>query len=248
MHAVGPPCDYRYAPLDELHLPSTTAWLCAEEQAACARFRDAHRRRAWLSGRLLAKRLVCSRLAALGLDCPRSAAQIAIRSSAHRPVVLLDGRCLPWSLSISHTQRAVLAALSSTPRTRIGVDLVAPQLPGRGFAEAWFSPRERRAITVGDLCALARLWAIKEAAYKAAGHPRPFDPRTIEVDLHAGCAVCFATPATRVCRVLVWRTTCDEIAVFASYIRPSAAMVRGASAAAQRILAPPPLTSGRSHD
>jgi len=248
MHVMGPPCDYRYAPLDELFLPSSEAWLCAEEQAACARFRDAGRRRTWLAGRLLAKRLVCSHLAALGLDCPRSAAQIAIRSDGRRPVVLLDGCRMPWSLSIAHTPRAVLAALNTVPNVQIGVDLVEPQLCSRGFTETWFSSGEQRSVAVGDSRTPALLWAVKEAAYKAAGDPQPFDPRTIEVDLARDRAVFFTPPPMRVCRVLVWQTARNEIAVFARYTRPSAATARGASSAAQRILFPQPLTPRSSHD
>jgi 4'-phosphopantetheinyl transferase len=235
MHAAEPLCDYRYAPFDQLYLPSTSAWLSAAEQAAAARFRDSGRRRAWLAGRLLAKRLVCSRLAALGRDCPRSASQIEIRSAGHRPVMLLNGRRLPWSLSIAHTRRAVLAALSSAPGTRIGVDLVVPESYGRGFAATWFSPCERHAAERGACCSLATLWAVKEAAYKATGGARPFDPRAIEVDLAGQTAELSTANAVRVCRVIVWRTSLAEVAALAWRAWPAVVMTRGASSATECI-------------
>lgn len=208
------PCDWRYAALDELRLPTTTAWLTAAERQACARFRDLSRQQAWLAGRLLAKRLVTTRLNASGLPL-RAAAQIEIRSAGRRPVVLLDGRRLPWSLSITHTRRAVLVGLSCIPGISIGLDLVDPQPCGRGFAETWFTPGERAALRRGSPTDMATLWAAKEAVYKAAGRNAPFDPRAIEVDLPNGTAQLRGRCSVRECTVAAWRTVDEEIAVAA---------------------------------
>jgi phosphopantetheinyl transferase len=213
--APAVPCDWRYAALDELRLPTTLAWLTTAEHQACARFRDGGRQRVWLAGRLLAKRLIAARLNASGMRGLHSAAQIEIRSAGRRPVVLFEERRLRWSLSISHTDRSVLVGLSCIPGISIGVDLVAAEPCGRGFAETWFTPHERHALSDAAPHAAATLWGAKEAVYKAAGQNRPFDPRSIEVDLHEGLARLYDRRRARDCNLAVWRTPSQDIAIAA---------------------------------
>ena len=88
------------------------AWLGAREQAEFAAWHEPRRRRAWLVGRILGKQLV-----AANRKNDLAPAEIEILSlnrdgRGSRPRVFCGGAELPWSLSVSHTDRGVLAALS----------------------------------------------------------------------------------------------------------------------------------------
>lgn len=203
-------CDHRYAVLAELRLPCAADWLSAAEQEASRRFRDAGRLRAWLAGRLLAKRLVAARLATIEPGLVRSAAEIEIQSGRRAPVAIVAGRTLPWSLSIAHSGRAVLVGLSCVAGMSIGVDLAEAAPAGRGFAELWFSRRECDSLAPG------LLWASKEAVYKAAGRDEPFDPRRIEIQpgAEAACTARFR-PGDETFSCFTWPTPHGEIAALA---------------------------------
>ncbi|NOX55314.1 MAG: 4-phosphopantetheinyl transferase family protein [Planctomycetes bacterium] len=107
-----------------------------------------------------------------------------------RPTVWLRTELQPWPLSITHGKRSVAVALSKNPGLRVGVDLV--DLPaGSGRAPLcrpaqlrfWMTEAERRWLDRrpepwGPLL----LWALKEAAYKAAhADNEPFRPHAWEV-------------------------------------------------------------------
>jgi phosphopantetheinyl transferase (holo-ACP synthase) len=215
------PFTYCYAPIDKLSpmLKTDAYWLTPYEQNEVLDFRDGTRRAAWLGGRLLAKRLIVKKLMCFlhSAKQPLYAVEngatpfqnvnynnVEIRSAGSRPQVLVNGRALGWSLSISHTNRGALAAVSSRPDIMLGVDLVEPCAFGRGFAEVWFTPAERRWLEsaglhprfVESLPMVARqnrpstdvrhaiIWSIKEAAYKALNTGEQFYPRSIEtIDL-----------------------------------------------------------------
>jgi phosphopantetheinyl transferase len=199
-------------------------WLTAGERRALEQFRDLSRRQTWLSGRLTAKRLIASRLAgtlaasAVPHVTGWSYRDIEIRSAGRPPCIFVHGQRLNWSLSIAHTCRAVVAALCCAPSVAVGVDLAEVCRPAPGFARTWFTPAERRWLATDDPRGHAVVWAAKEATYKAAGRNHRFDPRLIEV---------FPTEdgyAARVrgaredhhCRLSIWQTPEDEIAVFAA--------------------------------
>ncbi|MFD7032608.1 4'-phosphopantetheinyl transferase family protein [Streptomyces sp. NPDC059917] len=130
----------------------------------------APRRRAeWLAGRLLAKSLVATFLAA-----PAHDVEVLPRADGS-PRVLVGGEPMPaLHLSLSHTARHVAAALAPGP---VGVDLcdTASAAMVRRVADHVLSPRDRRAIAAGPPhdppgarpAAWAGAWALKEAAVKA---------------------------------------------------------------------------------
>ena len=173
----------RYATFDELRSrrrPESQQWLSPGEREQHSRFRDAGRREAWLFGRLLSKRLILDCFADTISD-PRS---IQIRSRdargrAVRPCVLLDGRPQPWCLSISHSDRAVLVALCAAPGFSLGVDLVVCQTYPAGFLKTWFAPEEQAWLKQCGSEEASKLWAIKEAVYKAQNAGESFAPRRI---------------------------------------------------------------------
>ncbi len=217
------PLIWCYAAIDAIcrEAQPTEAWLAPRERQRYADLRDPRRRGEWLAGRIVAKRLVSERLRPAFATI--SPARIEIdsgdgRSRRLRPRVLVDGQPLGWQLSIAHSGRSLLVALASNGRLGVGVDLLEPVHCGRGFAELWFTPRERRWL--GDPRLWPVAWAIKEAAYKATNRGEAFRPRTFEVlPVPSGGFACLLRgrqPGV-LRRLSVWRTPCDETAILALY-------------------------------
>jgi phosphopantetheinyl transferase len=133
----------RYRPLsdlDALLAGRVEGWLSARELKELAQWRDERRRRAWMLSRLLARQL----LAEVG-DASEASFEVLSRDElgrVNRPILWRDGARLPWSLSISHSDRGVLVALAPRSDVTIGADVTQEQ----SFApslEAWFTPSER---------------------------------------------------------------------------------------------------------
>ncbi len=157
-------------------LPS---WLSTDERAELARLRDAARRQQWLAGRWLSKRFIGEAADVSDVG------QIQIlsrdeRQRGVRPRIMLDGRRLDWSLSISHTDRGVLVALVPTDLFSVGIDLARDVTTAAGFRRLWFSAGERQWID-DDPRRATVAWAVKEAVYKAANTGETWDPRDVEV-------------------------------------------------------------------
>ncbi|HEY2893992.1 MAG TPA: hypothetical protein VGJ16_07260, partial [Pirellulales bacterium] len=99
---------------DELLSEADPWWLTAEERAELGWWRDRTRRRASLAGRMLAKELVACHA---GATFRREEVEILSRdetSRGKRPRVRCHGVEQPWSVSISHSDGGVLAALCVT--------------------------------------------------------------------------------------------------------------------------------------
>jgi phosphopantetheinyl transferase len=214
---------WRYAAIDAIcrEAQPAEAWLAPRERQRYAGLGDRRRRCEWLAGRIMAKRLVSERLGFAFASI--SPARIEIdsgdgRSRRLRPRVLVDDQPFGWRLSIAHSGRSLLVALASSGQLGVGVDLVEPVDCGRGFAEFWFTPRERCWLTDPRLWPVA--WAIKEAAYKATNCGEAFRPRTFEVlPAPSGGFACLLRgrrPGV-LRRLSVWRTPCDETAILALY-------------------------------
>jgi len=177
MHA---PITCRYAPLAELgvHEPQTVErWLSPAEYSLWSGLRNPGRRDTFLAGRIVAKRLLGERLHAAP-----TAIVIDSRSPreghGERPAVVVANEHLAWSLSIAHTHRGVLVALCTEPGLTLGVDLVSPE--NRLATLAWtFSAAEQQSLAAG--MRLERIWAMKEAVYKACQQGEGFAPARIEV-------------------------------------------------------------------
>ncbi|MBM2813021.1 MAG: 4'-phosphopantetheinyl transferase superfamily protein [Chloroflexi bacterium] len=156
-------------------------WLSPSEREVFAELRDPSRREGWLCGRLLAKRLILDDVLApsVGEEAIHPT-EIDIHSRdglgrATRPRVTLRGRLQPWALSIAHSDRSVLVALSRAPGVSVGVDV------------ARLTPRERRWVhSAGEMRLASTLWAVKEAIYKAVSYGEQFTPLRIEVCPRAG--------------------------------------------------------------
>jgi phosphopantetheinyl transferase len=176
---------WRFARADEVEqarLENAAVWLADDELDRLAALRDPAVRQAWLAARVVAKQLILNQA---GLT-DRNATTIEIVSRdaqgrGRRPEVRIAGREASWSLSISHTRIAVGAALCAVPGVCVGIDLVRDGPLGAGFLRTWFDPTEQTSVAAGDASELHRLWAIKEAVYKAAHGGEPFAPRRIRV-------------------------------------------------------------------
>jgi phosphopantetheinyl transferase len=184
-----------YVRLSDLPLDEAARWLSAEELAAWSSMRSPARQATWLGGRIVAKRLLLELLAWKQdplMDSHATSIQIDSRSMrtghGERPEVSIAGRRVQVALSIAHTERGALAAAalntaaSALERLALGVDLVTPTDAGRSLS--WtFTDAERLwlAHSADYTNSAARIWAMKEAIYKASQRGEGFSPRDIDV-------------------------------------------------------------------
>lgn len=131
-----------------------------------------------------AARALAEELAAACLAADRRDLRIASLPPSGRPVLLVEGRPARTAVSLSHVEGLVAVAVGAT--AGVGVDIVDPAEAGRGL-DFWFTPEEL-ALEPDEGLLRARLWAAKEAAYKAAGLDEELRPRTVTIEslgLHA---------------------------------------------------------------
>jgi phosphopantetheinyl transferase len=210
---------YRYAAIAALNWPAPDQWLAPREQHEFARLSDTARRRAWLAGRWLAKRLLSERLdlklapAELGqIDICSFRDGKLVRPQASAATTLND-----WRLSISHTQRGVLVAVAPA-EIAIGVDLVYErERPAAGFDHVWFTSDEQDWIARSPRSRRLALWAAKEAAYKALNRGEPFRPHDWLLSPQPNGELAMHNKKQgSACGLTLWRTPQSEIAVLAS--------------------------------
>lgn len=157
-------------------------WLSTRELEEGQLYRNEKRRVAWFYGRVAAKQLIASAMRC-SLHDPRRL-EIFTRNAAGqsvRPEVLFEGERLAGVLSLSHTDRAVLAAWSIDGGCRLGVDLAEPAELSTGFLTTWFTEAEQLRLRTADSEEILRCWALKEAVYKALNDGEAFRPQAVEV-------------------------------------------------------------------
>lgn len=125
-----------------------------------------------------AARDVAERLAAERIGRPRAGIRVASLPPSGRPVLLVAGEPAGNVVSLSHVEGLVAAAVAEG--VGVGIDLVDPAEAGRGL-DVWFTPDEL-ALEPDDGLLRARLWAAKEAAYKAACLDEELRPRTVVIE------------------------------------------------------------------
>jgi phosphopantetheinyl transferase len=167
----------RYAPWAELDARSALAELSLCEEQQLEQSRHPQRRREWLAGRTLAKQLVAG---TCGADLAPQEIEILHSEESRRPRVWIRGRAEPRSLSIAHSSRGVLVALGSRAEILVGADLAEQTPLSASFKRLWFTADERQWLCErSESFAANRLWAAKEALYKACNQGEGFDPRKI---------------------------------------------------------------------
>ena len=155
------------------------AWLNATEWAELVAWRNPRRRQEWRRGRMLAKQLVAD---GLSWRCDWQEIEILRQGKSRRPRISIYGEVQPWSLSISHSARGVLVALSRQPATVVGVDLTDCEPLSPGFVRLWFTAAEVAWLHEQTTPFAANIiWATKEALFKACNRGEGFDPRRTEV-------------------------------------------------------------------
>ncbi len=189
---MAPSIHCRYASIADLPaLDRATAdhWLSSSELKSWERTRSGERRATWLAGRIVAKRLLKQCLIderQFASVVPREIhieSHSSIDGRGQRPCVFQSGREVRCTLSIAHTLRGALVAVATEPGVTLGADLVcgADCRPER---LSWcFTPAERRwlAASQSQSRMTERLWAMKEALYKACHADEAFVPQQIEV-------------------------------------------------------------------
>ena len=177
--------DLRYAAIAQASDSASStsrSWLSASERFVWTRLRSTSRKRTWLAGRILAKKLLLSRHSLLADRDPR---QISIVSSSAtsrgvRPVVLAGRVPIRCSLSIAHTDVGVMVAFTEKRSVRVGADLVPVGLKLRqGFLQTWFSPKEvANLFRTRQSIPAATFWSVKEAVFKACNQGDPIRSAT----------------------------------------------------------------------
>lgn len=215
----------QYATFDELRGREGADALTPNERREMEWWKDPVRREAWLMGRLLSKNLIRR---AIDADAPPFESIEVLSRNAHgqsvRPEIRVDGELQPWSLSISHTRSAVLAALSLSDSVEVGVDLTVLDDAAAPTLSVWYTPREKLALAYAEPEERAIVWAVKEAVYKAYNRGEGFAPKSIEVvrddSGRWGCRVAGEDVSDR-CTIR-HRVIADQIAVVVAYAKDAA--------------------------
>jgi hypothetical protein len=122
----------------------------------------------------LAEQLVATRT-----GCDLRMVRVAALMPSGRPVATVEGRGSGVCVSVSHSGTVIGAAICSV--ASVGLDIVDPSAAGPPL-DAWFTPGEAAHLPGEDGLVRARLWAAKEAAFKAARLDEGFRPRAIEIE------------------------------------------------------------------
>lgn len=141
------------------------------------------RRKSFIAGRRAAKQLLIGCVPALHNLSPN---EIGIENrESGAPFVLVNGRELPGTLSISHCGNAAAAAYTSDPAIQIGIDLetITPRAPS--FLETFFTPSESEWVFSAkeeDQALISTLiWSAKEAVVKTLQTGLRVDTREIVI-------------------------------------------------------------------
>lgn len=117
-------------------------------------------------------------LVAARIGCGRRMVRVAAVAPSGRPVATVRGRGAQVFVSVSHVGTLFGAAVCGT--ARVGLDIVDPAEAGPAL-DAWFTADELALPAGGDGLLRPRLWAAKEAAFKAAGLDDGFRPRGVVI-------------------------------------------------------------------
>lgn len=153
--------------------------LSASEMFELECIKSSVRRRTFVAGRIVAKRLL-TRLVSNPIPTAISIHTRDKRGMGIRPQVEIDGRRWDGSLSISHTDEWVVAAVAAAPENTVGIDVVAVEPRPTSFVKSWFTPSEQVELSSCNED-VAACWAAKEAVFKAMNNGQSFPPHEIMV-------------------------------------------------------------------
>lgn len=182
-------------------MPEGEAWLAPAERSTLAEMRFPRRRKEWRLGRWTAKSALAAHLniGRPSLVLPR----LEIRANEDgAPDALIDGRPLPWSVSLSHSQGLAMAAVTVRD-TAVGCDLerIEPETPR--YVMPYLTEREQgylEQLPVASQPHLATLlWSAKESALKTLRTGLTLDTKAVEIEIEVPVA---AAPGWQPLRVL----------------------------------------------
>ena len=128
------------------------------------------------------------------------------------PVLYVDGNRIDRHFSLSHSDFSVLAVLSKQKDRRIGCDLVPLGSFSHRINPFIFHPAEQKMIDGTTEETADRIWAVKEAVYKATSTDRPFAPLQWHVErLNDDIFICRSSESSVV--VSTWRHDDHALAV-----------------------------------
>ncbi|GHT21616.1 hypothetical protein FACS189419_02790 [Planctomycetales bacterium] len=156
-----------------------TEFLSPESAVLWRSIRAENYRRSWLAARICAATL-WSRCINGTAHPPWNEVNIVSRNAEGkgcRPVFYFQNAALDRDISLAHVDGAVLAVLAKRSGYRVGCDLV-PLGSISSATERFFFHEDETGFGAnnGD-----KIWAVKEAAYKAGNENTPFAPRNWRV-------------------------------------------------------------------
>jgi 4'-phosphopantetheinyl transferase len=158
-------------------------YLSPSELQKLSTFRFPKRRSEWLLGRWAAKSLVQS----MPTYQHYSLDEIEIQNAPEGAPYICPpgGSTSPDCLTISHSDRFALCAMSLGPTVRIGVDLEIAEPRSDAFVADYFTQDEQQLIASCPAerreTAITLIWSIKESMLKALGIGLRWDTRKVEV-------------------------------------------------------------------
>lgn len=175
---------------------SPADWLSPREREALTHIRNPEYHRASAAARILAKCLwlggeEASPIRAFAADRRHELAGLTILSRDEqgkgvKPILCRDGDFLPAAFSLTHAGEYVAAVVMKQPPAESGASLEGQRTVGcdlvggtvtAGMIRMFYTPAERQWLENAGAPGLAeKMWAAKEAAYKAEANPgrKPF--------------------------------------------------------------------------
>ncbi len=152
-------------------IPYNVNWLSAGEREADRLGRN---HRSWFAARLLAKQLLAEHCGPIDSYNRIHIESRDGRDQSTRPQVYINGKLIPWEISLSHSDRVVSAAILATGNGRLGLDLVDLPAVSLRPLKYWLTSAEaERAV---DQQTLGIIWSLKESIYKATNEGTRFFP------------------------------------------------------------------------
>jgi phosphopantetheinyl transferase len=171
----------RVAAVTPEYAAESSRWLAVKEEHELCCIQNPERRAAGLAVRWLAKRLL---LRDREEKIPYGKIEILSRDEAGRhvrPRIYWNGQVLDCRVSVAHSQQLVMVGVSPSSKDALGVDVVPAEPLRPSLVRTWFSPIEQYQVQQGDAWEACRIWAMKEAVYKAVNQNEPFRPRQVEI-------------------------------------------------------------------
>ncbi len=169
-------CDVYWILRNLRDVPDDDTWLSSQELSVQSQLRFEPRKKDWRLGRWAAKQAISRHLKIQELS---RLSVLAATDGA--PEAYLDGRALPWVLSLSHCEGEAIAVLSESP---VGADIEKMRPRADSFAGDYFTPQECLAVEQQERdLGITLCWSAKESALKLRRTGLRRRTQSMQVDL-----------------------------------------------------------------